>query len=138
MLARSAGPDSGSRERRGFGRNSRVRGGRGSATYSANADSEVQCYRCHCHGDMSNVCPNPSSRVGTRKDVICFRCGKAGHIQVHCQEIVTRRPDSASTPAAQANTTVQPRATNASPAPTPKPYDAKRIAAFILTKIMSL
>ena len=50
-----------------------------------------------------------------------------------CQEIVVRRSDNSpiSKPPAQTNPTVQPHATNPLAATTPKPFDLKRITAFV-------
>ena len=50
-----------------------------------------------------------------------------------CQEIVARRSDASGvpTPPAQTNATMQPRTRNPTVAPTPKPFDPKRIATLL-------
>ena len=83
---------------------------------------------------MSNVCPNPPpTRERTRKDIICFRCRKPGHIQANCHEAIARRSDSNAAPTlpAQANATMQPRPVNPTVAQTPKPFDPKRLGHLI-------
>ena len=86
---------------------------------------------------MSNVCPNPPpTRDRTRKDIICFRCGKPSHIQANCQEVIARRSDSNAvpTPPAQTNATPQPKPANPTIAPTSRPFDPKRLAAFLASE----
>ena len=80
------------------------------------------------------MCPYPAPSLDRRrKDIVCFRCGKQGHVQIDCQKIEARRSDNNATSksARQANTTAQTRTANSSAAPTSKPFDPGKVAACV-------
>ena len=83
---------------------------------------------------MSSVCPTPASPgYLARNEIICYRCGKPGHIQIDCQQVFLRCADDnpTSTPTLPANPPALHRGANTSAAHTPKHFVPKRVAALL-------